>query len=71
MVIIISLTVLALALIAAYTMLQHREFRQKEHVSIFARKAVNKDTAGDQNHTVIQESFPDITKLFKDPTFDE
>ena len=53
-IIIISGTVLILAVIAARVLLRHSEFRDQECFHTFDRIAVNEDTTGDQNYTVFE-----------------
>ena len=53
-IIIISGTVLILAVIAARVLLRHTEFRDQEYIYNFDRNATNEETTGDQNYSVIQ-----------------
>ena len=53
-IIIVSGTVLILAIIAAGVLLRHREFRDQEYIYTFDRNATNEETTGDQNYTVIE-----------------
>ena len=51
-IIIVSGTVLILAVIAARVLLRHNEFRDQESFYTFDRIAINEDTTGDQNYTI-------------------
>ena len=53
-IIIVSGTVLILAVIAARVLLRHKEFRNQEYISIFDRNAINEETTEDQNYIVIE-----------------
>ena len=53
-IIIVSGTVLILAVIAARVLLHHREFKNQEYYETFDRNATNEETTGDQNYTVIE-----------------
>ena len=53
-IIIVSGTVLILAVIAARVLLRHKEFRDQEYIYTFDRNATNEETTGDQNYTVIE-----------------
>ena len=53
-IIIVSGTVLILAVIAARVLLRHKEFRDQEYIYTFDRNATNEETTGDQNYTIIE-----------------
>ena len=53
-IIIVSGTVLILAVIAARVLLRHKEFRDREYIYTYDRNAINEETTGDQNYTVIK-----------------
>ena len=51
-IIIVSGTVLILAVIAARVLLCHKKFRDREYIYTYDRNAINEETTGDQNYTV-------------------
>ena len=53
-IIIISVTILMLAVIAARVLLRHTEFRDVEYVYNFDRNATNEETTGALNYSVLQ-----------------
>ena len=53
-IIIVSGTVLILAVIAARVLLRHKEFRDQEYIHTFDKNAINEETTGDQNYTVFE-----------------
>ena len=53
-IIIVSGTVLILAVIAARVLLRHKAFRDREYIYTYDRNAINEETTGDQNYTVIE-----------------
>ena len=53
-IIIVSGTVLILAVIAARVLLRHKKFRDREYIYTYDRNAINEETTGDQNYTVIE-----------------
>ena len=53
-IIIVSGTVLILAVIAARVLLRHKEFRKQEYIHTFDRNTTNEETTGDQNYTVTE-----------------
>ena len=53
-IIIVSGTVLILAVIAARVLLRHKEFRDQEYIYTFDRNATNEETTEDQKQAVAE-----------------
>ena len=53
-IIIVSGTVLILAVIAARVLLRHKAFRDREYIYTYDRNAINEERTGDQNYTITE-----------------
>ena len=52
--IIVCFTIIVLAIIAAHTIMQYKDFREQEHTVYIQRTAINENSVGGQNFVITE-----------------